>query len=135
MIFSIVALSVPTVSVRAEGSAVAGSTNYSLVCDITIPTQELHSDVTPTITFQWTLPSGNFSVYPTLTNRDHNYYSRLPFTFLTHNNEGDYMCNAYSEVNGARSPTAVYTYRVTLGKYYFIMKFIHVSRHTLFRYH
>ena len=108
-------LSAPTVSVRAEGSAVAGSNEYTLVCDITVPAPA--SGATPTVTVQWTLPSGHNEHRQSSTTGHHNYYSTLPLTPLAHDKEGNYTCNAVYMVDGATSPTASNTYHVAVGEH------------------
>ena len=98
------------VSVRSEGSAVAGSTDYSLVCDITIPSL---SDTPPSVT--WTLPSHTTQTGSAVANGDQSYVNRLPRTLLTHDDEGDYTCTAEYTGNGdTYSGTA--TYHVTVGE-------------------
>ena len=97
---------------RAEGSAVAGSNDYTLVCDITVP--EPVSGATPIVTIMWTVPSGILWTEMAITFGDDNYYSRLPLTSLTHDDEGDYTCDAYYTLDGSRSPTASNTYHVTI---------------------
>ena len=85
------------VSVRSEGSAVAGSTDYSLVCDITtIPSL---SDTPPAVT--WTLPSAATVTGATVANEGQNYVSRLPLIPLTGDHEGEYTCTAQYTLNGA----------------------------------
>ena len=86
------------VSVRSEGSAVAGSTDYSLVCETTtIPSL---SDTPPSVT--WRLPSAAATVTgATVASRANNYVSRLPLTPLTYDHEGEYTCTAQYTVNGA----------------------------------
>ena len=113
-IFSLynVVLPAPTVSVRAEGSAVAGSSDYTLVCDITIT--EPVSDDMPSVMVVWILASGSSRIHSAIKNGDHNYYSRLPLTPLTHDDEGDYTCDAYYTLDGSRSPAASDTYHVTI---------------------
>ena len=99
------------VSVRSEGSAVAGSTDYSLVCDITIPSL---SDTPPSVT--WTLPSHTTQTGSAVASGGQSYVSRLPLTPLTHDDEGDYTCTAvYIENNGATS-SASDTYHVSVGE-------------------
>ena len=85
-------------SVRSEGSAVAGSTDYSLVCDVTtIPSL---SDTPPSVT--WTLPSAaTTETGATVASGGQNYVSRLPLTPLTDDHEGEYTCTAQYTVNGA----------------------------------
>ena len=86
------------VSVRSEGSAVAGSTDYSLVCDVTtIPSL---SDTPPSVT--WTLPSAaTTETGATVANGGLSYVSRLPLTPLTGDREGEYTCTAQYTLNGA----------------------------------
>ena len=98
------------VSVRSEGSAVAGSTDYSLVCDITIPSL---SDTPPSVT--WTLPSHTTQTGSAVASGDQSYVSRLPLTPLTHDDEGDYTCTAEYIENGDIYSISN-TYYVTLGK-------------------
>ena len=98
------------VSVRSEGSAVAGSTDYSLVCDITIPSL---SDTPPSVT--WTLPSHTTQTGSAVASGGQSYVSRLPLTPLTHDDEGDYTCTAeYTENGDTYSATAIY--HVTVGE-------------------
>ena len=99
---------------RHEGSAAAGSLNYTLVCDITIT--EPVSDGMPSVMAVWILASGSSRLHSAINNGDLSYYSRLPLTPLTHDDEGDYICEAYYSVDGARSPTAKKTYQVTICK-------------------
>ena len=100
---------------RAEGSAVAGSNDYTLVCDITVPAPA--SDDTPTVTVEWTFPSGDNVYAQSHTTGHHNYSSRLPLTPLAHDKQGDYTCNALYMVDGATSPTASKTYHVAVGEH------------------
>ena len=96
-------------SVRSEGSAVAGSTDYSLVCDITIPSL---SDTPPSVT--WTLPSHTTQTGSAVVSGGQSYVSRLPLTPLTHDNEGDYTCTAeYTENRATHSASDAYN--VTVG--------------------
>ena len=97
-------------SVRSEGSAVAGSTDYSLVCDITIPSL---SDTPPSVT--WTLPSHTTQTGSAVASGGQSYVSRLPLTPLTHDNEGDYTCTAEYTENGAIHSGSD-TYHVTVGE-------------------
>ena len=99
------------VSVRSEGSAVTGSTDYSLVCDITIPSL---SDTPPSVT--WTLPSHTTQTGSAVASGGQSYVSRLPLTPLTHDDEGDYTCTAEYIENGATS-SASDTYHVPVGKF------------------
>ena len=97
------------VSVRSEGSAVAGSTDYSLVCDITIPSL---SDTPPSVT--WTLPSHTTQTGSAVASGDQSYVSRLPLTPLTHDDEGYYICTAEYTENGTYSASD--TYHATIGE-------------------
>ena len=92
---------------RDEGSAVAGSTNYTLICTIKLP-----NDAMPTV--EWTLPSSSLIVDETGSNGDNIYYTRLPLSPLTHEDEGNYTCSAYYTVGGVRSPTMRRDYHVTV---------------------
>ena len=94
---------------RNEGSAVAGSTNYTLICTIKLPM--INAEM-PTVV--WTLPSSSLIVGETGSNGDNIYYTRLPLSPLTHEDEGDYTCSAYYTVGGVRSPTATRDYHVTV---------------------
>ena len=96
-------------SVRSEGSAVAGSTDYSLVCDVTIPSL---SDTPPSVT--WTLPSHTTQTGSVVASGGQSYV-RLPLTPLTHDDEGDYTCTAEYTENGD-TYSASHTYHITLGK-------------------
>ena len=100
---------------RAEGSAVAGSTDYTLVCVITIT--EPVSGSTPIVTVKWTFPSGHDEHRQSSTTGHHNYHSRLPLTPLVHDKEGDYTCNAVYMVDGATSPTASNIYHVAISEH------------------
>ena len=97
------------VSVRSEGSAVAGSTDYSLVCDITFPSL---SDTPPSVT--WTLRSHTTQTGSAVASGGQSYVSRLPLTPLTHDDEGDYTCTAEYTENGTYSASD--TYHVTIGE-------------------
>ena len=114
IIFALSNTVLPTliVLVRAEGSAVAGSNNYTLVCDIT--NIEPVSDDMPSITVMWIVPSGISLIEMAVAIGQHNFYSRLPLTPLTHDDGGDYTCDAYYTLDGTRSPTASNTYHVTI---------------------
>ena len=100
---------------RAEGSAVAGSSDYTLVCDITIPASA--SGSIPIVTVIWTFPSGDNEYGQSSTTGHHNYSSRLPLTPLAHDKEGDYTCDAVYMVDGATSPTASNTYYATISEH------------------
>ena len=104
------ALPAPTLSVRAEGSAVAGSIDYTLVCDIMIPS--VSDDIT-TVTATWTVPFGEFWTETAIAGGDHIYSTTLPLNPLTHDDEGDYTCDAYYTVEEFRSPSSSITYHVT----------------------
>ena len=96
---------------RAEGSAVAGSNDYTLVCDIVIPSV---SDSTPTITVMWTMPFGDFWTETAIASGDHIYSSTLPLNPLTRDDEGDYSCEAYYTMDESRSLSSSSTYHVTI---------------------
>ena len=97
------------VSVRSEVLTVAGSTDYSLVCDITIPSL---SDTPPSVT--WTLPSHTTQTGSAVASGGQSYVSRLPLTPLTHDDEGDYTCTAeYIEIGATYLSSS--TYLVTVG--------------------
>ena len=82
-------------SVRSEGSAVTGSTDYSLLCEITSL-----SDTPPAVT--WTLPSNDTTeTGATVASGGQSYVSRLPLTPLTGDHEGEYTCTAQYTLNGA----------------------------------
>ena len=93
---------------RDEGSAVAGSTNYTLICTITLPM--INAEM-PTV--EWTLPSSSL-IDETGSNGDNIYYTRLPLSPLTHEDEGEYTCSAYYTVAGVRAPTMERDYYVTV---------------------
>ena len=107
------------VSVGYSGSAVNGSTDYVLFCNITIPPS------TGTISLlivsgAWRYPSG--SVQDLLVTKiptdgdDLKFFSRLSLSPLTHHDEGDYTCTAYYTVLEARSPMADQTYQVKISE-------------------
>ena len=88
----------------------AGSTDYSLVCE-TIPSL---SDTPPSVT--WTLPSNNTTqTNATVLSGDQNYVSTLPLTPLTDDHEGEYTCTAQYTVNGA-TYSASDNYTVNVGE-------------------
>ena len=73
----------------------AGSTDYSLVCDITSL-----SDTPPSVT--WTLPSAaTTETGATVASGDQSYVNTLPLTPLTGDDEGEYTCTAQYTLNGA----------------------------------
>ena len=119
MSFSHTALTAPVVSVGYSGSAVNGSTDYALFCNITI------SPSTGTIAFlivrgAWRYPSG--SVQDLLVTEiptdgdDLKFFSRLSLSPLTHDDEGDYTCTAYYTADEVRSPMTDQTYQVKISK-------------------
>ena len=119
MSFSHTALTAPVVSVGYSGSAVNGSTDYALFCNITI------SPSTGTISLlrvsgAWRYPSGrvqDFFVTEIPTDGDDlKFFSRLSLSPLTHDDEGDYTCTAYYTVLEARSPMADQTYQVKISE-------------------
>ena len=102
------ALSAPGVTVRDEGSAVAGS-NYSLFCEVTIPPfSDTISVSKPYI--EWTLPFGEIKSGIIDKNQ-------LSFSPLTIDDEGVYTCTAHYFVNGISSPAASSFYNVFISKY------------------
>ena len=102
------ALAAPVVSVRAEGSAVAGS-DYSLFCDVTIPPLlgDISSVSSPSVT--WTYPSGE-----TLENS-----VQLKFSPLSIDDEGTYNCTAYYFVGEVSSPSSTTLHHISISKSYF----------------
>ena len=109
----------PVVSVGYSGSAVVGSTDYALFCNITIPLS------TGTITIlivsgTWRYPSGtvqDFLVTKIPTDVDDlKFFSRLSLSPLNPDDEGDYTCTAYYTVGGVRSPMTDQTYQVKISE-------------------
>ena len=101
------ALPAPGVSVRDEGSAVAGS-NYSLICDVTIP--PFSDTIIVSVPFvTWTYPSGE-------TQHTIWYSVQLSFTPLTSDDDGVYTCTAYYLVKGIVSSQANSDYHITFSK-------------------
>ena len=100
----ITGLQAPNITLTAEGTAETGSNDYSLLCVITIPST-ISNHATPAIL--WRLPSG------TILSSDQD-FTRLPFTPLTSQAEGNYTCTAYYTVGGVRSPEASKDYHVTV---------------------
>ena len=109
----------PVVSVGYSGSAVVGSTDYALFCNITIPLS------TGTIAIlivsgTWGYPSGtvqDFLVTKIPTDVDDlKFFSRLSLSPLNHDDEGDYTCTAYYTVGGVRSPMTDQTYQVKISE-------------------
>ena len=109
----------PVVSVGYSGSAVVGSTDYALFCNITIPLS------TGTISLlivsgAWRYPSGTVqdllvTEIPT-DGDDLKFFSRLSLSPLTHDDEGDYTCTAYYTAGGVRSPMTDQTYQVKISE-------------------
>ena len=98
-------------SVRSEGSAVASSIDYSLICDIiTIPSL---SDIPPSVT--WTLPSHTTHIGSAVASGAQRYISRLPLSPLTHDDEGDYTCDVEYRETGALYPASD-IYYVSVGQ-------------------
>ena len=109
----------PVVSVGYSGSALLGSTDYALFCNITIPLS------TGTISLlivsgAWRYPCGTVQdllVTETPTDGDDlKFFSRLSLSPLTHDDEGDYTCTACYTVGGVRSPMADQTYQVKISE-------------------
>ena len=104
------ALSAPGVSVRAKGSAVAGS-NYSLFCDVTIP--PFSGTVTINVSepyIEWTRSFGE--IQSGVIGKD-----QLSFSPLTIDDEGIYTCTAHYFVNEMSSPAARSFHNVFISKY------------------
>ena len=101
------ALPAPGVSVREEGSAVAGS-NYSLFCEVTIPPLLRNINVVSSPSVTWTCPSGEFQ---------HSFGNsvQLVISPLTIDNEGTYNCTAYYHVGGVTSPSTSSFYHISVG--------------------
>ena len=119
MSLSHAALTAPVVSVGYSGSAVVGSTDYVLFCNITIPLS------TGTISLlivsgAWRYPSG--SVQDLLVTEiptdgdDLKFFSRLSLSPLTHHDAGDCTCTVYYTVLEARSPMTDQTYQVKISE-------------------
>ena len=102
------AFSAPGVTVRDEGSAVAGS-DYSLFCEVTIPTFSDTINVSEAFV-TWTHPSGE--IQSGVIGK-----YQLSFSPLTIDDEGIYTCTAYYFVNGISSPAASSFYNVFIRKY------------------
>ena len=92
---------------RDEGSAVVGS-NYSLFCDVTIPTFKDTITVAQLAYIKWVCPSGRTQEAP-------GKYA-LVFSPLTLNDEGTCTCTAHYLVVGISSPSASSHYHVTVSK-------------------
>ena len=104
---SLAALPAPEVSVREEGSAVAGS-NYSLFCDVTIP--QFSDTINVSVPFiSWVSPSGM---------SQQGYLKYISLSPLTLDDEGTYTCTAHYFVNGVSSPSASTLYNVIVSKSY-----------------
>ena len=110
-ILSHAALPAPGVSVRDEGSAVAGS-NYSLFCEVTIPPplRDINTVSSPSII--WTYSSGD--VQHSIGNS-----VQLQFSPLTIDDEGTYNCTAYYFVGGVSSPASSDFHLLSVSKSYF----------------
>ena len=106
----------PVVSVGYSGSALVGSTDYTLFCNITVPLSIAFLIVSGT----WRYPSGtvqDFRVTETPTDGDDlKFFSRLSLSPLNHDDEGDYTCTAYYTVLEARSPMTDQTYQVKISE-------------------
>ena len=109
----------PVVSVGYSGSALVGSTDYVLFCNITIP-QSTGTIALLIVRGAWRYPSGRVQdlfVTETPTDGDDlKFFSRLSLSPLTHDDEGDYTCTAYYTVLEARSPMADQTYQVKISE-------------------
>ena len=109
----------PVVSVGYSGSAVVGSTDYALFCNITIPLS------TGTIAIlivsgTWRYPSGtvqDFLVTKIPTDVDDlKFFSQLSLSPLNPDDKGDYTCTAYYTVGGVRSSMTDQTYQVKISE-------------------
>ena len=92
---------------RDEGSAVAGS-NYSLICEVTIPPLSDIITVTETLVI-WTYPSGE-------TQRAIGNSTQLLFSSHTSHDDGVYTCTASYFANETTSLQASSDYNVTFSK-------------------
>ena len=114
-----------------SGSAVNGSTDYVLFCNITISPSTAFLIVSGT----WRYPSGrvqDFLVTEILTDGDDlKFFSRLSLSPLTHHDEGDYTCTAYYIVLEARSPMADQTYQVKISESSIILPSFSVFFHQI----
>ena len=98
----------PGVSVRDEGSAVAGS-DYSLFCEVTIPPFSGTTGISEPVVI-WTRPSGN---------SDHLLFGnsvQLLFSPLTSDDDGVYTCTAHYLVNGISSPQGSDSHEISVSK-------------------
>ena len=107
-ILSHAALSAPGVSVRDEGSAVAGS-NYSLFCEVTVPPFS-GTVIASEALIIWTHPSGTSD--RALIGSP----GQLLFSPLTTDDGGVYTCTGYYLILGATSPRASSDYYVTFSE-------------------
>ena len=122
-VMSHAALPAPGVSVRDEGSAVAGS-NYSLFCEVTIPPLLSDMITVPSSSVTWTHPSGEVQ---------HAFGNsvQLIFSPLTINDEGTYNCTAYYHVGGVPSLSTSVFHHVSVGKSYFYSRAVKHCMHVL----
>ena len=107
-VMSHAALPAPGVSVRNEGSAVAGS----LFCEVTIPPLLRDINVVSSPPVTWTYPSGEVQLA-------FGNSVQLVISPLTINDEGTYNCTAYYHVSGVASPSKTSFHRALVGKSYF----------------
>ena len=119
MSLSHTALTGPVVSVGYRGSAVVGSTDYVLFCNITIPLSTGTFSLLR-VSGAWRYPSGRVqdllvTEIPT-DGDDLKFFSRLSLSPLTHDDEGDYTCTAYYFADGVRSPMTDQTYQVKISE-------------------
>ena len=110
----------PGVSVRDEGSAVAGS-NYSLFCEVTIPPFSSTTGVSIPVVI-WTRPSGNSDHLDLLFGNS----VQLLFSPLTSDDDGVYTCTAYYFVNGIASPQGSDSHEVSVSKSlcFYVLKYL-----------
>ena len=102
-----------------SGSALVGSTDYALFCNITIPLST-ETIALLIVSGTWRYPSGRVQdllVTETPTDGDDlKFFSRLSLSPLTHDDEGDYTCTAYYFADGVTSPTMSQTYHLIISE-------------------
>ena len=106
-VISHAALPAPGVSVRDEGSAVAGF-YYTLICEVTIPPfSDTITVSVPVVT--WTYTSVG-------TQRTFGNSIRLTFTPVNSDDEGVYTCTAHYLADGIASPQGNDSHEVSVSK-------------------
>ena len=110
----------PVVSVGYSGSALVGSTDYALFCNITIPLSTGTIIAFLIVSGAWRYPCGTVQdllVTETPTDGDDlKFFSQLSLSPLNPDDEGDYTCTAYYTVGGVRSPMTDQTYQVKISE-------------------